>query len=128
MDLTKYSTGLQHLGIPTNDMEATIAFYKQLGFEISYEVMNGEERVVFFKLGDFIVEAYQNMQAKMHGGAIDHIALNVLDIDETFAYINEIGLNNMNDEIHFLPFYTNGIKYFNIQGPNNETVEFSQYL
>ena len=128
MDLTKYSTGLQHLGIPTNDMEATIAFYKKLGFEISYEVMNGEERVVFFKLGDFIVEAYQNMQAKMHGGAIDHIALNVLDIDETFAYINEIGLNNMNDEIHFLPFYTNGIKYFNIQGPNNETVEFSQYL
>lgn len=128
MDLTKYSTGLQHLGIPTNDMEATIAFYEKLGFKISYEVMNGEERVVFFKLGDFIVEAYQNMQAKMKAGAIDHIALNVLDIDETFAYINEIGLNNTNDVIHFLPFYTNGIKYFNIEGPNKETVEFSQYL
>ena len=128
MDLTTYSTGLQHLGIPTNDMEATIAFYEKIGFKISYETMNGDERVVFLKLGDFIVEAYQNMQAAMRNGAIDHIALNVLDIEETYAYINEIGLNTKNDTIHFLPFYTNGIKYFNIEGPNKEVVEFSQYL
>ena len=27
------ATGLQHIGIPTNDMEKTIAFYTALGFE-----------------------------------------------------------------------------------------------
>ncbi|MDR2435541.1 MAG: VOC family protein [Treponema sp.] len=30
-------TGLQHIGIPTNDIKATIDFYKALGFEIVKE-------------------------------------------------------------------------------------------
>ena len=25
--------GMQHIGLPTNDMKATIAFYESLGFE-----------------------------------------------------------------------------------------------
>ena len=27
--------GMQHIGLPTNDMKATIAFYESLGFEIA---------------------------------------------------------------------------------------------
>ena len=30
MDLKTYSTGIQHVGIPTNDIEATKEFYKKL--------------------------------------------------------------------------------------------------
>ena len=26
-------TGIQHIGLPTNDIEATIKFYETLGFE-----------------------------------------------------------------------------------------------
>ncbi len=29
---------------------------------------------------------------------------------------------------HFLPFWENGVKFFTIEGPNKEKVEFSQYL
>ena len=50
------------------------------------------------------------------------------DIEEIFRYINESGLNSTQDTIHFLPFWENGVKFFTIEGPNKEKVEFSQYL
>ena len=50
------------------------------------------------------------------------------DIEEIFQYINEAGLNSTQDTIHFLPFWENGVKFFTIEGPNKEKVEFSQYL
>lgn len=33
-----------------------------------------------------------------------------------------------NDLVHFLPFWENGVKFFTIEEPNKEKVEFSQYL
>ena len=52
MDLKNYATGLQHVGIPTNDMDATVAFYHQLGFVTVFETINEpvNEKVVFLKL------------------------------------------------------------------------------
>ena len=49
MDLKTYTTGIQHIGIPTNDIEKTIAFYQKLGFEIALQTVNEEadEKVVF---------------------------------------------------------------------------------
>ena len=34
MDLKNYSTGVQHIGIPTNDIDKTVEFYHKLGFEL----------------------------------------------------------------------------------------------
>mgnify|MGYP002538561854 CR=1 FL=1 len=126
MDLKNYSTGMQHIGIPTNDLDKTVEFYKKLGFEIAFEAV--EEKVAFLKLGSLVVETYENHEAKMEYGAIDHVALDVRDIEEIFQYINEAGLNSTQDTIHFLPFWENGVKFFTIEGPNKEKVEFSQYL
>ena len=36
-------TGLQHIGLPTNDMKATVAFYEKLGFTVAYRTMNNGE-------------------------------------------------------------------------------------
>lgn len=49
MDLKTYTTGIQHIGIPTNDIEKTIAFYQKLGFEIALQTVNEEadEKVAF---------------------------------------------------------------------------------
>ena len=130
MDLKNYSTGVQHVGIPTNDIEKTVEFYHKLGFETAFETVNEEanEKVVFLKLGTLVVETYENHAAKMEHGAIDHVALDVRDIEEIYEYINEAGLNSTQDTIHFLPFWENGVKFFTIEGPNKEKVEFSQYL
>ncbi|MDD3279443.1 MAG: VOC family protein [Lachnospiraceae bacterium] len=130
MDVKNYTTGIQHIGIPTNDMDATVAFYQKLGFEIAFQTINKEadEKVTFLKMKTLVVETYENHQAKMEAGAIDHVALDVCDIQETYEFINEAGLNNTKDTIHFLPFWDNGVKFFTIEGPNKEKVEFSQFL
>ena len=130
MDLKNYSTGIQHIGIPTNDIEKTIAFYKELGFETALQTINKEadEKVAFLKLKTLVIETYENKAAKLESGAIDHVAVNVNNIEEVYQYIRENKLNTTNDTIHFLPFWENGVRFFTIEGPNMEKIEFSQYL
>ena len=130
MDLKNYSTGVQHIGIPTNDIDKTVDFYHKLGFETAFETVNEEadEKVVFLKLGTLVVEAYENHAAVLRAGAIDHVALDVKDIEEFYQYINQAGLNTTQDSIHFLPFWENGVRFFTIKGPNKEKIKFSQYL
>ena len=70
----------------------------------------------------------ENKAAKMEAGAIDHMAIDVKDIEKVYEMINQAGLNTTNDTVHFLPFWENGVKFFTIEGPNKEKVEFSQYL
>mgnify|MGYP002677473336 FL=1 len=130
MDLKNYSTGIQHIGIPTNDINKTIAFYKELGFETALQTINKEadEKVAFLKLKTLVIETYENKAAKFESGAIDHVAIDVNDIEEVYQYISEKKLNTTNDTIHFLPFWKNGVRFFTIEGPNMEKIEFSQYL
>lgn len=130
MDLKTYTTGIQHIGIPTNDIEKTIAFYQKLGFEIALQTVNEEadEKVAFLELETLVIETYENKAAKMESGAIDHVAINVKDIEEVYRYIEAEKMNTTKDTIHFLPFWDNGVRFFTIEGPNKEKVEFSQYL
>ena len=128
MSLKEQINGLQHIGVPTKNMEETIAFYGKLGFEIAFETVNDGDRVVFLKFGSLVIETYESKDATMKSGAIDHIALDVKDIEKTYELINQEGLNSTQDTIHFLPFWENGVKFFTIEGPNKEKVEFSQYM
>ena len=43
-------TGIQHIGLPTNDIEATIAFYETLGFEVASRCDLPTDKVAFLKL------------------------------------------------------------------------------
>ena len=130
MTMKEIATGLQHIGVPTGDMDATIHFYHALGFETIFETVNAEAggRVNFFKLGDLVIETYEVTDPAKAPGAVDHIAINVKDIEEAFRFVNEAGLNNTNDTIHSLPFFENGVKFFTIEGANKEKVEFNQFL
>ena len=40
MNLKEQFNGIQHIGIPTNDIEATIVVYKALVFEIDFSTVN----------------------------------------------------------------------------------------
>ena len=126
--MKNYATGIQHIGIPTKDMEATKAFFAKLGFEPAFETVNEGAKVAFLKLENLVIETYESDEATMKAGAIDHVAIDVKDIEEIFTYINNSGLNTTQDTVHFLPFWENGVKYFTIEGPNKEKVEFSQFL
>ena len=130
MNVNEQLNGIQHIGIPTNNIEATVQFYEKLGFETALRTLNEEagEKVAFLKLGSLVIETYENKAAKMKAGAIDHVAIDVKDIERVYEMIDREGMNTTNDIIHFLPFWENGVRYFTIEGPNKEKIEFSQYL
>ena len=126
MAVSKIATGLQHIGVPTNDIEATLRFYTALGFEVAHRADNNGEQVAFLRLGDLTIETYQNGKAVGQAGAVDHIAINVSDVDEARRIADAMKLEVI--EEGQLPFWTNGVKYFTILGPNREKLEFNQYL
>ena len=111
-------------------MEKTAAFYRLLGFEAVLQTVNraADEKVTFLRMGDITLEVYENKNAAMVPGALDHIALNVTDIEKAFQMAKEEGFSMLDTQIQFLPFWEHGVKFFTVLGPNEEKVEFSQYL
>lgn len=123
-----YATGIQHVGIPTKDMDATKKFYEDLGFEAAFETVNDEARVCFLKMHNLVMEVYESEDAAGKIGAIEHVAIDVTDIEQFYKEICDKNMNTLQDEIHFLPFWDNGVRFFTIKGPNEEKIEFSQFL
>lgn len=128
MKITDYMTGIQHLGLPVKDMDATLEFYEKLGFEIIYSTVYEGIRVNFLRFNNLVVEAYEQEETVMCYGALDHVAIDVSDVEKVYEIICDMGMNNMNDEIHYLPYWANGFKYFKIEGPDKECIEFGQIL
>lgn len=62
-------------------------------------------------------------------GAINHLALATDDIAAVFNEIKALpGIEMIDSQIQFLPFWDHGIKYFNFYGPNREIIEICQRL
>ena len=127
MEWNENFTGFQHLGIPTKDINKTIAYYQMIGFTLAHETMNGTNRVAFLKWKDLVIETYESDQVSEVTGVVDHIAMNVKEIDAAYEYITGLGVKIL-EEITFLPFWEKGIKYFLTEGPNKERLEYTQYL
>ena len=129
MNIKDFTTGVQHIGIPTNNIEETINFYQTLGFTTALRTINGTEEVAFLQLHNLVIETYQNRQAAMAYGAIDHIAIDVKNIEDLFLVVKEAGTFKMLDQqVNGLPFWENGVKFFTIEGPNKEKIEFCEKL
>lgn len=130
MKISDYINGIQHLGVPTDDMEKSIAFYTGLGFEAALRTFNqaAGEAVAFLRLRNLTIEIYQNNSAVGRPGAIDHVALDVADIEAVFKAAQSGGYVLLDKNIQFLPFWEHGVRFFTILGPNGEKVEFSQMM
>ena len=129
-EFQKLCKGLQHVGIPTADLQKTLAFYESLGFEKAYLAGRVEDgrAVAFYRLGDLTLEIYGNGPAAGVSGAIDHIALDVSDIEAAYALVQGLGYPVVSQGIESMNVWENGVRYFTILGPNQERVEFNQYL
>jgi catechol 2,3-dioxygenase-like lactoylglutathione lyase family enzyme len=131
--------GLQHLGLPVTDLERSKAFYIQLGFTeaMRMDIQPESEviRVAMMEHENFTIELYElgleerREIASRSDGHIDHVALNVLDIEQAYADIKAAGIEILEDDAPvYLPFWKNGVKYFTVRGPDGEKVEFNQIL
>lgn len=128
MEIKDFCTGIQHLGIPTNDITETIRFYEQLGFKVVLKTINGEETVAFLQMHNLVIETYENKSAAMQSGAIDHIALDVKNIDALFETVKSKNLHLLDTQVNGLPFWEKGVRFFTIVGPNKEKIEFCEKL
>ncbi|MCY1715167.1 VOC family protein [Caproiciproducens galactitolivorans] len=130
MKIADYCTGIQHIGIPTNDLEKTLAFYKGIGFSAVLETLNekSREKVAFLQNGNLVLEIYENHCACMKTGAVDHICIDVTNIEKVFECIKNGHFQLLDEQIQFLPFWENGVRFFTIVGPNEEKIEFAQKL
>lgn len=128
MKLKDKVKGIAHIGIPTNDIGKTIRFYQGIGFDIILETVNekANEQVAFLQAKSLVIETYENKQAALVDGAVDHVAIDVDDIERVFQYLSDNGYELLTPEIESLPFWENGVKFCKIKGPNNESVEFCQ--
>lgn len=125
--MREYLRGLQHIGIPTNSVEETAGFYKSIGFEEVFRKKDDRHDVSFLKLGSLTIETYKG-DPVCKTGAIDHLTVDVTDIEKVFDLAKSGGYKMIDSEIHFLDFFEKGVRYFMIEGPNRERVEFNQIL
>ncbi len=130
MNIKELINGVQHVGIPTDNLDKSIKFYETIGFEVIYQTVNeaADEKVAFMQLGNLVMEIYENHRATMKTGSIDHVALDVNDIEKVFEYIRTTSIEMIDDKVMSLPFWANGVKFFTVKGPNNEKTEFCQKL
>lgn len=130
MRLMACVSGIQHIGIPTAQYETTLRFYSKLGLHMELEEKNpvSGEKVAFLTGAGVMLEIYQSPRSAMCHGAIDHVALRVADIEEAYVLAKNGGFSILEEEIRFLPFWGKGVRFFTVEGPNREKIEFCQML
>ncbi|MDD3944709.1 MAG: VOC family protein [Bacteroidales bacterium] len=129
---------IQHIGIPITNSEKSLSFYERFGFEIVMhsEFMHngGKGKVWMMKQGDIIIELYLLPVPELEiiknrkYGCIDHFAINVDNINETFHLLKENGFSIDEAEPVLLNFWNKGCMFFNVNGPDGERIEFCQIL
>ena len=122
---------LGHIGLATNDIEATVNWYVDvLGFEVIgvFESPAGEP-IRFIKNGDLVYEIYTPNGGVAAPGKIDHLCFESQDIEADYAYCTAQGYAFATDGIQLLPtVWEKGVRYFKLLSPSGEPVEFCQVL
>ena len=132
--------GIQHLAFFVTDLERSKSFYEQFGFKekLGAEIPMEPEpvKLSFIEFSGLTLELVElpgdDMRKQVgsrEDGNVDHVALNVKDIDKAYAELTEAGFKALEEDAPvFLPLWENGTKYFTVRGPDGEKVEFSQIL
>lgn len=128
VDVNEFSSGIQHVGIPTADVQKTIDFYESLGFKMTGRFDVDGRDFAFLQLGNLVVEAIPNPDPVMQPGAIDHICLDVKNIQELFNKLRDAGYTMLNEDLVDFNVWKNGTKLFFIEGPSKEKIEFCEIL
>ncbi|MEC2194979.1 VOC family protein [Bacillus velezensis] len=121
---------IDHTGIMVKDIETSIAFYQDvLGMQLKDRIThtNGIIELAFlgFQKGpETEIELIQGYSSELPAeGKVHHVALLTEDIAAEFTHAKRQGAVFIDEEITTLP---NGYRYFYIEGPDGEWIEFFQ--
>jgi len=123
--------GLGHIGLWTNDLEATMKLYcdvlgfKQVTSNAGY-FPNAVESY-FLKKANVTIEVMRdpvNSRPVGFEGTIDHLSLVVDDVDAAVAELKALGYQFTPDKIFFDPYlYEKGQRFASFRGPSNEKIQ-----
>jgi catechol 2,3-dioxygenase-like lactoylglutathione lyase family enzyme len=117
---------LAHIGIPCNNYGKSVAFYESIGFKP--DVVLAESKG-FYRAGDCVLELYQfkGTEKPVEAGPVNHFALRSEDIEASFAEAQALGFTILSKGIESNQMYApKSNRYFIIEGPDGERVEFAQ--
>jgi lactoylglutathione lyase len=122
-------TGLAHIGIMVKDMDASVNFYAgALGFELTARQSMGAAQLAFLNVSSCCIELVQAADyAPRPAGVVDHIAIEVEDIETLVCKLIEKGVNFLSD-INTVNELLGGIRNVFFTGPDGERLEFFEYI
>lgn len=128
--------GLEHIGIMTNDIEASKNFYiSLLDFELDYEkkidLQDGHTlKISFIKLNDLTIELLENSTpgANKTGndGSCDHFTLRVTNLDFLQKQLESRGVIFEQDKPRIIQNNLNGGQINFFRGPSGERIELME--
>ena len=124
--MSNHIKGLSHIGIFAKDIDASIDFYKRLGFSLDNEASVSDVRLAFLSAGTCIIELIGKDESRA-AGVVDHIAMEVDDIDAAVADAIKSGIAIGANDVKFVDIL-GGVKNVFFNGPNGERLEFFQHL
>jgi len=118
--------GLCHIGIMTDNAEASVQWYcEKLGFRPWYTGKMGPMPLTFVEGYGLVIEFVA--AGRFEGmGPVDHIALEVMNIEEAVADMRRKGVQ-IDDPGCAPDFFPTGMKNVFFTGPNGEKLEFVEY-
>ena len=126
-------TGLHHIGIPTSDVQKSIAFYEGLGFHRVLEKYNFEGSHLIYlenngcRIGipESLAEGKNDAGKRPSRGAVDHFALQCADVEDAYAQFKDAGYTFVTNGIQDLSAWApQKCRFFIIVGPDNVQIEF----
>lgn len=127
--------GLAHIGVFSKDLEVSKAFYcDRLGFKVIHEnaitETDGVVKIAFVAAGNCVIELIQKPQHQAKdSGIVDHIALNVKDIEKVWTDLKAEGIKFETPEIVTnLTFFEKGSRWITFWGPDGERLELNETL
>ena len=127
--------GLAHIGVFVADIEVSKKFYKDiLDFKVieetSLESPDGVIKIAFVQNGNLVLEIVQFPKtAKKSDGPVDHIAMNVKNIEGVRDLLLKRGIVFEEEEITHAPgVFPKGSKWILFRGPDGEHLELNERL
>ena len=125
--------GLAHIGIPTSDLEQSIAFYKSLGFKIIVDKKEMEgNNFIFMECSGVTIGLPQSLNEDVRksagtkgAGNIDHFALLVDDLEDTKKELEDAGVHFAIEGISVTETWTpKSCRCIMVYGPDHVKIEF----
>ena len=120
--------GLAHIGVMTNDLEASLAFYAKLGGVVTDRAVvptaEGEKHLVLVDVHGVTVELIKNpLPMDLSEGVVSHFALLVEDIDKAHDALVAQGIDTFLTPTKNVSDIFGGAPNWFFTGPSGERIE-----